>query len=512
MKLIILLLFAVANVNYSIAQNKQTDATSIIKTQKWQVTESTFNKQDELTPQNNLGAFYLKNISIYIESAHYDEALENCIKASLIFSEKADYEHLAKVNSYFAFIYAELNNTPKAIEYYKKNLNYYTSKNNHAGIIKSLNNLGNAYFVLSKLDSSLYYFKKSQLVLQKHNNPVLKAFVLSNMGKLFFRKNENVQAEKLLLQAKDILTQYNVNDLHANFNVYYNLSTFYLKQKKSTEALNFAMKTGSYVNKNIADFNNIHYLNNLFNAYLLNADYKNAALTFQKYDALREKLNIEEKAVNVERMKAQYEYELKHKLHTLKQDKRNLIYTIILVVFLLVLIISVLFALNFKNRTEALNLEKKLIETREKELEFDNHMKEKLLVHQSLEQQKVETVITSIIEKIDGMKDKFNNANDFSEIVNELKINTKPNTWEDFEYHFLQVHESFYKNLELKHPHLTNYDKRLAAMLKLRLSTKEISNLLNVTHRTIENSRTRLRKKLNLTNTKEDLSKYLEDF
>ena len=53
-------------------------------------------------------------------------------------------------------------------------------------------------------------------------------------------------------------------------------------------------------------------------------------------------------------------------------------------------------------------------------------------------------------------------------------------TWEDFEYHFLQIHESFYKNLEQRHPSLTNYDKRLAAMLKLRLSTKEISNLLNV--------------------------------
>lgn len=88
----------------------------------------------------------------------------------------------------------------------------------------------------------------------------------------------------------------------------------------------------------------------------------------------------------------------------------------------------------------------------------------------------------------------------------------KPNAWEDFEYHFLQIYESFYKNLEQKHPNLINYDKPLAAMLKLRLSTKEISNLLNVTPKTIENSRTRLRKKLELTNTKEELSKYLDDF
>ena len=206
-------------------------------------------------------------------------------------------------------------------------------------------------------------------------------------------------------------------------------------------------------------------------------------------------LNIEEKAVNVERIKAQHEYELKQKLTSLKQEKKNLIYIIILIVFLLIVVICILYTINYRNKTEALNLEKKLIEAREKELEFDNHMKEKLLVHQSMEQQKIDSIIKATLEKVNTLKTKYEDTGDITEIVNELKVNSKPNTWDDFEYHFLQIHESFYKNLEQKHPGLTNYDKRLAAMLKLRLSTKEISNLMNVTPKTIENSRTRLRKK-----------------
>src|SRR5690606_26814222 len=328
-------------------------------------TESLIKKSEKNVSESGFGDFYLKTIPVYIETAHLDEALEYCTKAHTLFSEKKDLENLAKVNSYFAFIYAQLNNTPKAIDYYKKTLGFYKTKNDKTGIIKSLNNLGNAYFVLSRYDSSQYYFQKSQMVLQEYNDPVLKAFVLSNLGKLFFSKKEYTQAENYLLEAKNILQQNKINDKEANYNANYNLATFYIKQNKPLEALDYAIKTGDFVQKNIVDFNNIKYLSNLYNAYLLNKDYKNATITFQKYDSVREILNIEEKAVNVERIKAQHEYELKHKLNTLKQDKRNLVYTVILVVFLLVIIISVLIAINYKNRTEALDLEKKLIEARE---------------------------------------------------------------------------------------------------------------------------------------------------
>lgn len=488
------------------------DSANQLKYKDWEKTESLIKQAEKNVSEADLGDFYLKIIKIYTDTNRFDEALEYCTKAHDLFSEKNNPENLAKVYSYFAFIYAQLNDPQKAIEYYKKTLGFYEKKKDKAGIIKSLNNLGNAYFVLSKYDSSQYYFQKSQVIFKEYNDPVLKAFVLSNLGKLFFSKKEYAQAENYLLEAKSILEQNKISDKEANYNANYNLATFYIKQNKPSEALIYAKKTGDFVQKNAVDFENIKYLNNLYNAYFLNHDYKNAATTFRKYDSIREKLNIEEKAVNVERIKAQHEYELKQKLNSLKQDKRNLIYIIILVVFLLIVIISILTARNYKNKTEALDLEKKLIEAREKELEFDNHMKEKLLVYQSMEQQKVDSIFKSILEKVNALKTKYQHVEEISEIINEIKISVKPNTWEDFEYHFLQVHESFYKNLEQKHQNLTNYDKRLAAMLKLRLSTKEISNLLNVTPKTIENSRTRLRKKLNLTNTKEDLSKYLDEF
>lgn len=504
-------------INFCIAQDKKSyvayiDSANAIKYKDGEKANLYIQKAKKAVPEKDLGDFYLKTIQIYIDINHFDEALEYCTKAHHAFTESKNPEKLAIVNSYFAFIYGQLNDPHRAIKYYKITLDFYQKKNDKARIIKSLNNLGNAYFSLSKYDLSQYYFQKSLLVFKDYDDPALKAFVMSNLGKLFFSKKQYVQSEKYLLEAKNILEQNKITDVDANYNVIYNLATFYVNRKEPVKALLYAKKAGEFIEEKSVDFDNIKYLDNLYKAYLLNDDYKNAAFTFQKYDSIREMLNIEEKAVNVERIKAQHEYELKQKLTSLKQEKKNLIYIIVLVIFLLIVVICILYTINYRNKTEALNLEKKLIEAREKELEFDNHMKEKLLVYQSMEQQKVDSIFKSILEKVNALKIKYQHAEEISEIINEIKISVKPNTWEDFEYHFLQIHESFYKNLEQKHPNLTNYDKRLAAMLKLRLSTKEISNLLNVTPKTIENSRTRLRKKLELTNTKEDLSKYLDDF
>lgn len=72
--------------------------------------------------------------------------------------------------------------------------------------------------------------------------------------------------------------------------------------------------------------------------------------------------------------------------------------------------------------------------------------------------------------------------------------------WEVFETNFTQVHEIFLKKLKNDFPDLTPGDLRLAAYLKMNLSSKEIAPLLNISVRGVENKRYRLRRKLLLDN------------
>lgn len=70
--------------------------------------------------------------------------------------------------------------------------------------------------------------------------------------------------------------------------------------------------------------------------------------------------------------------------------------------------------------------------------------------------------------------------------------------WKVFEKNFDQVHENFLHKLKEQHPELTAKDMRLAAYLRMNLSSKEIAPLMNISVRSVEISRYRLRKKIAL--------------
>ena len=70
--------------------------------------------------------------------------------------------------------------------------------------------------------------------------------------------------------------------------------------------------------------------------------------------------------------------------------------------------------------------------------------------------------------------------------------------WQVFEANFNQLHHQFFQRLKNQYPELTPGDLRLAAYLKMNLSSKEIAPLLNISLRGVENKRYRLRQKMGL--------------
>ena len=81
--------------------------------------------------------------------------------------------------------------------------------------------------------------------------------------------------------------------------------------------------------------------------------------------------------------------------------------------------------------------------------------------------------------------------------------------WEQFSKHFDNVHTDYLKKLKDHCPDLTTSELKLAAYLRLSLTTKEIAQLMNISVRGVETSRYRLRKKLGLTNDEANLYDHL---
>lgn len=95
-------------------------------------------------------------------------------------------------------------------------------------------------------------------------------------------------------------------------------------------------------------------------------------------------------------------------------------------------------------------------------------------------------------------------------ILSDFEKSGSQRLWPEFQLSFNILHPGFYEKLSEEFPTLTPNEKRLCAFLRLNLSTKEISTITKQTPRSIDIARTRLRNKLNLTNTQTDLNSFLE--
>lgn len=158
-------------------------------------------------------------------------------------------------------------------------------------------------------------------------------------------------------------------------------------------------------------------------------------------------------------------------------------------------------------------LELKELENQQQLMRFNN---EKL--RQDIENKNRELGIStmSLIKKnefLNNIKKELRNVSEHDKSLKSvIKIIDKnlnnTDDWNVFEEAFNNADKDFLKKIKSMHPSLTSNDLRLCAYLRLNLSSKEIAPLLNISPRSVEVKRYRLRKKLNLPH-ESSLSNYI---
>ena len=105
-------------------------------------------------------------------------------------------------------------------------------------------------------------------------------------------------------------------------------------------------------------------------------------------------------------------------------------------------------------------------------------------------------------EFLNSIKKELQSAEDNTSIKQVIKIIDRnlnnTDDWNVFEEAFNNADKDFLKKVKSIHPALTSNDLRLCAYLRLNLSSKEIAPLLNISARSVEVKRYRLRKKMDL--------------
>jgi DNA-binding CsgD family transcriptional regulator len=89
-------------------------------------------------------------------------------------------------------------------------------------------------------------------------------------------------------------------------------------------------------------------------------------------------------------------------------------------------------------------------------------------------------------------------SDDYKKILKMLGDDKLKKNWEEFAFHFDKVHSDFLVSLKAVYPNLTPSELKLCAYLRLNLSSKEIAQIMNITIKSVELGRHRLRKKLQI--------------
>ena len=145
-----------------------------------------------------------------------------------------------------------------------------------------------------------------------------------------------------------------------------------------------------------------------------------------------------------------------------------------------------------------------LMEVENEKLEAEIRFKNQELASATMHLVQKGEMLVSISETLNQILEKSTNPEvkrEIQQLLNLLNFDQQlDEDWEQFAFHFDQVHVDFLKRVREKYPQLSPNDHKLCAYLRMNLTTKEIAPLMNISVRGVEASRYRLRKRANLPN------------
>ncbi|WP_299126778.1 triple tyrosine motif-containing protein [uncultured Winogradskyella sp.] len=146
-------------------------------------------------------------------------------------------------------------------------------------------------------------------------------------------------------------------------------------------------------------------------------------------------------------------------------------------------------------KLEQLENKRRLIQFKNKNLQLDIDNKNRELGTATMNLVKRNELLNNIKESLVKSK----SLDDIKHVVRVINSNlNNTSDWKLFEEAFNNVDKDFMKRIKKLHPAITPNDLRLCAYLRLNLSSKEIAPLLNISHKSVEVKRYRLRKKMDL--------------
>lgn len=466
-------------------------------------------------------AFYFDNISRfeeikdpYLQVLMYEQIgilymeLEDFDKAYYFFNEVLLYYQKNKNFKKLSFVYSRIglmfktNDNQKAIEYLQKSLDISYEINDSVGIARDLHNVGLIFKEKQIYDTAINYYEQALLINEKIKNWDYYAINLLNLASVEKQNKNYDNALKIFNQLTIAFDS--LNDKNNYAKVLLHIGDSYLQLENYDKAIQFFNSADS-IGKNYSLTNILRNSNwglytcfNKLGNYSLALKYRDAQYEFE--NNLRNKRNYQE----LTRLELQFKNEQLNKQRMWDQQKQKfLLYFALVVVLIFAAFVFQLF------RKQKFKVAKEKLERKVLQNELEG--KERELTSFVLNMIRLNEKKMSIINYLKLQKPRLKKENHdvIDTAIRDLEYDQDAGVWEEFEMRFNKVNSEFYQKLADRFPDLTNNEKRLCAFLIMNMNTKDISSITGQSVDAIGKARTRLRKKLGITNQDESITTVL---
>lgn len=435
------------------------------------------NKQKIAFGLANIGAIHMQMNQFENAEPIYLSALQLLDELTTTDNKGETLPEIVTFYNNLGIINRELGKVDTAISYYQKGIHLAKSLSAEDEYLAMLyNNLGNIYIDIQQYDPAFQALQTALDLRIKNNNVSGMASSYRNIGSYYLSRKEYKQAEKSLYKAAELALIVGSKSLSQS--IYSFLFQYYNELQKADSALKY------------------HIL----------------------MKELEDELMAEETMRELTSLELNAQFTEKEKLRQIEQKKKEQGYMFIAVILIMIIALVVLLFVLTKNRLKRLRLEKEVSDFATKNLSLEKdalekelEVKRKEMTTQVMYQIKKNELVDTIAQKLLKHSPNFRKEDQgiIREILRDLEKAQKDDVWDEFELLFQGVHNEFYEKLQTICPDLTTNERRLCAFLKMHMSTKEIASITGQSLRSIEVARTRLRRKLKLTNSDTGLSEFL---
>jgi len=455
---------------------------------------------------------------------NYKEAVDNILKSLKYWEEVNNAANIWNCNELLGNIYLRLNGFEKALCYHRIalkvrndnilkiiSLGKEATPDLYLGIAYSWNNIAEVYLNLRQYDSAYYYAIKALKIKEAKNSTATANDIANswlNMGNIYRKLGKPDSAMLMLTKAAETYKTLQNGSSYAE--ALYGIGNLYVDKQNYNKAKEM-FATGLQKSVEVADKNNIKTGYKLLSDLCTTTrDYKKSLDYFLLYSDMKDSIFNRERSNAIEELQIRYEVDKKQqKIESqgfiIAQKKRQITYALIGIVVITLFSVLIIFLI-IKNKRQKEALLIKEADNLRKDLELKNR---ELVCN-------VSNIYTKnmVINKVAKTLSKSIRTSDqtdvllINEIIRELQQNMDETSWKEFEYRFSKVYESFYQTLDNKFPELTHVERKVCAMLKLDMSSKEIAAITMTHPESVDTTRSRIRKKLGLEKD-ENLSEFL---